>query len=54
MPNHGWTATQLRTPLANRVKNAIRNKTDPSITNFAQFLDLAVREKLERLEATNA
>lgn len=47
----GWTTAQLRDELALRIKKSIKKKLDPSITNSNQFPDLAIREKLEKLEA---
>ena len=49
----GWTTAQLRDELATRIKKSIKKKLDPSITNTNQFIDLAIREKLGKLEAKN-
>lgn len=46
-----WTSTQIRTALELRIQKIIKKKIDPSITNLNQFLDLSLREKLEKLEA---
>ena len=51
MATYGWTSTQLRDNLADRIKKIIGKKVDGSITNLTQFVDLAVREKLSQLEA---
>jgi len=48
----GWISTQLRNDLADRVKKLIKNEVDASITNLTQFVDLAVREKVVELEAS--
>jgi len=51
MATCGWTSAQIRTNLSERIKKMIQDKIDPSITNSTQFLDLAVREALTKLEA---
>ncbi len=48
----GWTTAQLRDELSLRIKKSIKKKLDPSITNSNQFIDLAIREKLEKLEVS--
>ena len=50
MANRGWTSRQIRDSLANKIKDLIKKKVDPSITNSTQFLDLAVRELIGKLE----
>ncbi len=46
----GWTTARLRDELAKRIKDLIKKKTDPSMTNTNQFIDLVIREKLDKLE----
>ena len=50
MANRNWVSTQIRNSLADKIKELIEKKADPSITNSAQFLDLAIREFIEKLE----
>ena len=50
MANCGWASTQIRNSLADKIKELIEKKADPSITNSAQFLDLAIRELISKLE----
>jgi len=47
---HDWITTKVRKSIHDKISNCIKNKADPTITNFSQFTDLALREKLERLE----
>lgn len=44
----GWVSVSIRTALYKSVGGFVKDKIDPEIRNHAQFVDLAVREKLER------
>ena len=46
--NDGWVTCSIRRPLLEAVKSFVRGRSDPTITKHSQFVDLAVREKLER------
>ena len=52
MATCGWTSTQIRDSLAEKIKLLIKNKVDASITNSTQFIDLAVRDLIAKLEAS--
>ncbi len=43
-----WASVSIRIPLYGLVGEFVMSKTDPEIRSSAQFVDRAVREKLER------
>lgn len=43
-----WVSVSIRTALYRRVGGFVRGRIDPEIRNRAQFVDQAVREKLEK------
>ena len=47
MASEGWKSVQIREPIYNKISDMVTSKSNPSITNISQFIDLAVREKLE-------
>ena len=47
-----WITTKVRKSIHDKINDFIKNGVDPTITNFSQFTDLALREKIEKLEAT--
>ena len=49
-----WRTVNIRVLLLAKIEEVVARNVDPSITSPNQFIDLALREKLERLEATNA
>ena len=50
MENKTWKSAQVRNSIWKKIYNIIQQKVDPTITNVTQFTDLALREKLEKLE----
>lgn len=46
----GWTSYSIRRPVVDRIEDFLSKRLDPTITNPTQFIDLAIREKLEREE----
>ena len=48
-----WITTKVRKPVYDKIHSMLQNNADPTITNFSQFVDLALRKELERLEAKN-
>lgn len=48
-----WRSVQIRTAMLEKIKQIIDRNIDPTITNTSQFIDLALREKLDKLERKN-
>ncbi len=42
-----WGTVQVRATVLERIACHLNDRTEPSITNTAQFVDMALREKLE-------
>ncbi len=45
-----WSFLQVGTAILDKIEQIVTKNTDPTISNPAQFVDLALREKLEKLE----
>ncbi|MDE0265549.1 MAG: hypothetical protein OXK17_00765 [Thaumarchaeota archaeon] len=43
-----WVPVSVRKPLYHVAEEFVNNGGNPTITNLSQFVDLAIREKLER------
>ncbi len=50
MSSNNWSSVQIRSQLYKRVKDLVLLKVDPTITSPSQFIDLALRETIERVE----
>ncbi|MCE2499002.1 MAG: hypothetical protein J4F28_08495 [Nitrosopumilaceae archaeon] len=48
MSNENWITCSIRRPLIGAVQKFVANRKDPHITNYSQFVNLAVSEKLKR------
>ena len=48
-----WGTVQVRTAVLERIACYLDSRTDPTITNTTQFVDLALREKLEGARRDN-
>ena len=46
--NGGWKTVSIRCSISDKINEFIENGCNPTITNPSQFVDMAVREKLER------
>ena len=46
-----WSSIQIRSNLADGIKDIINRQADPSITNSSQFIDLAIRRFIENQES---
>ena len=45
-----WSTVPIRTQLYKRIKDIVGLQVDPAITSPSQFIDLALREIIERME----
>ncbi len=46
-----WSGVQVRTAILEKIESIVDRNIDPTMSNPTQFIDLALREKLENLEA---
>lgn len=44
-----WSSVQVRTAILKKIRALVHKNIDPTISNPTQFVDLAIREKLEKL-----
>jgi len=47
-----WRSVQVRTAILKKIESMIHKNIDPTVSNPTQFIDLAIREKLEKLEVS--
>ncbi len=47
-----WITTKVRKSLFEKISDSLKDGLDTTITNNSQFIDLAIREKLEKLEVS--
>ena len=45
-----WRSVQIRTAMLERIELLLSKNVDPTISNPTQFVDLALREKLEKMK----
>ena len=45
-----WSSVQVRTAILEKIEKIVGKNIDPTISNPTQFVDLALREKIEKLE----
>ena len=50
MSSNNWSTVPIRTQLYKRIKELVAIQVDPTITSPSQFIDLALRETIERME----
>ena len=50
MSSNNWSTVPIRTQLYKRIKDIVGLQVDPTITSPSQFIDLALRGIIERME----
>lgn len=50
MSSGNWSTVPIRTQLYKRIKDIVGSQVDPTITSPSQFVDLALREIIEKTE----
>ena len=50
MSSNNWSTVPIRTQLYKRIKDIVGLQVDPTITSPSQFIDLALRDTIERME----
>ena len=50
MSSNNWSTVPIRTQLYKRIKEIVDLQVDPTITSPSQFIDLALRQTVERME----
>ncbi len=48
MVNKGWSTVAIRNGLCEKIDELVSNKVDSAITNRSQFVDLAIREYIDK------
>jgi hypothetical protein len=46
-----WSFMQVRKAILEKIEKIVSEGRDPTISNPTQFVDLALREKIEKLES---
>ena len=50
MSSSNWSTVPIRTQLYKRIKDIVGLQVDPTITSPSQFIDLALRDTIEKME----